>query len=85
MLWPLGGEYKLSSAPDAQLKALPHVDSMIERLPVDLQQALGDPIDLEKKKPSLQEVLCDKRSVCFLLDLHLPHPSLIHTIVWRLK
>ena len=84
LLWPTGHRHDLSSAPNAALRAIPHVDSVIEGFPKALQSALDQPADLTRTDVTLREVLCSADSACFLLDIHEPHPSLTHNIVWRL-
>ncbi len=84
MLWPRGQRYDMSSAPDAPLKAVPRISSMIENLPHSLRQALNQPADATGTDETIQDVLCSAESACFLLDLYAPHPSLTHIIVWRL-
>ena len=85
LMWPLGRRYELSSAPDAQLRTLPHVETVVDTLPRGLQEALSGAADLENPDQTIHEVLRDPSSVCFLLDLHQPPPWLIHTIAWRLS
>lgn len=85
LLWPRGRGYALSSAPDAPLKELHRPASTIDSMPHALQEALKQPVDLDKPEgQSIQDVLCHTDSACFLLDIHAPHPSLTNTIVWRL-
>jgi len=83
-LWPRGLPYELSSAADAPLRRLSQVDSYIDNLPHGLQEALKRPADLTQPLPTVRDVLSSPDSVCFLLDVHEPHPSLTHSIVWRL-
>ncbi len=85
LMWPRGRPYEMSGAPDAPLKRLPHVASVIENMPPLLQEALTKPADLKKPDSgTIQDVLRSKESQCFMLDLHEPHPSLTATLVWRL-
>ncbi len=85
LLWPRGRRYEMSSAADAPLKAVPRVAGMIENLPHPLQEALKQPADLNRMDTSIRDILSAPESTCFLLDLHAPHPSLTHIIVWRLQ
>lgn len=84
LLWPRGGRYEMTNAPDAPLKSLHRVAGTIEALPGQLQHALDQPIDLARPEQTIKQVMCSADSACYLLDLHEPHPASTNTIVWRL-
>lgn len=84
LLWPRGIMYELSSSPESPLQQLIDVQSVIHRLPDELETALAQRSDLGRDGDSVQEILCSSDSVCFFLDLRFPHPSLTQIIVWHL-
>lgn len=85
LLWPIGRKYETSVGPGAPLKPLERPDTTLDVLPGQLQEAISQPADSEKGGQSIRDIICRQDSRCFLLDLHQPHPSLTHTIVWRLS
>jgi hypothetical protein len=82
-LWPRGRRYEMGAGPDSPLTE-PRIQNFIESLPAPLQEWLEQPGDLDSYGPCIREVLTSSNSVCYLLDLHSPHPSLTAMIVWRL-
>ncbi len=90
MLWPRGRVYELKAGPDSPLKVVSRVGAMLDSaLPHRLLEAIKEPkepADLDDPTgESIRDVLCRDDSACFMLELHNPHPSLTHNIVWRLR